>query len=840
MAKFLPGTHDKVGIFGSLLGRVAERYELEVADAKALREENRRLREEIQRLQSFVDVSRKADGSTGSLSLCLPPLPPRGPILRRAASAPFPEEGGPGEIRRGDVGRRSSLSLQDVPAGMPTDFCRVPGRRRPPSRGRGPQEPSPRGAFRGHCGGFPSAEASIPGTVPESPREAAHLDAGGSLAGVEQVLSGSPKLRGRDHEWIPECGSADNSFPSSALRRASIASTKSFDDNYSQASPLGMKVSRKSSASQLDKAVAELDQQNVNKLKQRLRHVLKLEGGSLTNMELMGALQRKGKPDYSLEKANSVLNEFKALGQNLLPPEENPDEGHAPSSIPLDVFVQLLAMPDLVAFVQSDLVSEVAFIQNVLLNVDVEEVIASISRVRRKCQGPYSPSCSHAGSGTTPKPDLTPKRLAILNVVVGVTIVLSIIVLGVSMDVEPNWIGWLVVEALIGTVFVVEMVMKVVFLGWRGYLWDDNWQWNWLDVLITLLTLVDLAINLATRSSESAADLSVAKLTVVLRALRLTRIARLVKLLRTPILSELANMLAGFLIGVPCMLWVLVFLTLVFYSLGMVFRQVVGPEPDVSYVSRCGGGGDVVEDHENPDCQLHYLYGEEFFGTVWSSMFTVFRCVLGDCSTKGGQSLATHFSQGYGFTFDLCYCVGMVIVIFGLFNIITAIFVESTISGLKYNDVQRKYANMYEARYVHQKLEALVKRIYEIKGIPRFSSKYPEHEFGLTEEDFEEVMEDDMVSSILQSLDVVMNNHVGLFDVLDSDNDGRVTIPEIVATLMKVRGELQKSDLVASWVAMRSLHEEFMNFEKLSLENHRVILEHLEGHQSKQLAGMLV
>ena len=29
------------------------------------------------------------------------------------------------------------------------------------------------------------------------------------------------------------------------------------------------------------------------------------------------------------------------------------------------------------------------------------------------------------------------------------------------------------------------------------------------------------------------------------------------------------------------------------------------------------------------DCKLHYLLGEEYFGTLTESMFTVFRCMIG-------------------------------------------------------------------------------------------------------------------------------------------------------------------------------------------------------------------
>lgn len=416
--------------------------------------------------------------------------------------------------------------------------------------------------------------------------------------------------------------------------------------------------------------------------------------------------------------------------------------------------------------------------------------------------------------------------MSCLNAFVGATIVVSIITLGISMDVAQNWVGWTVMESLCGAVFLGELAFKVATLGLRQYLWTgENWHWNWLDVFITLFMLVDLVISLIGVVGD--AQFSMVKFTLVLRALRLTRIARLVKLLRTPLLAELANMLAGFLIGVPCMLWVLVFMAIIFFSLGMIFRQTLGPEPGADYMLACGSGDGLGDSTE--ECPLHKLYGEEFFGSVWSSMFTGFRCVLGDCTTKGGQSLTTHLSHGYGFYFDISYCVGMVVVIFGLFNIITAIFVESTISGLKYNDVQRKYARMYESRYVTFKIEALVAQITTIREegedfctVCNERTDYVE-EVALSEQDFRKVISDPVVKGILDDLGVHMDDHVAhrLFEMLDGDHDGYVAISDLVDTLLTVRGELSKTDMITNWVSLRSLKEEFTGFKKLM----KVVLE---------------
>merc|ERR1719401_3094668 len=138
------------------------------------------------------------------------------------------------------------------------------------------------------------------------------------------------------------------------------------------------------------------------------------------------------------------------------------------------------------------------------------------------------------------------------------------------------------------------------------------------------------------------------------------------------------------------------------------------------------------------------------------------------------------------------YCGGMTIAIFGLFNVITAMFVEATMNGLKHNDVQRRHNKLYERRYVRARLQSPVDRVRAIKGVaapvgkqaeassPRSQSsrmsrsnsnvwtfwrtQEPEDLFDddgmggilptLSETEFYQVMQDPQVFSILESLDI--------------------------------------------------------------------------------------
>jgi len=259
---------------------------------------------------------------------------------------------------------------------------------------------------------------------------------------------------------------------------------------------------------------------------------------------------------------------------------------------------------------------------------------------------------------------------------------------------------------------------------------------------------------------------------------------------------------------------------------------------------------DLVQGTE--ECLLHYMYGEEFFGTVRQAMFTIFRFMIGDTSTVAGKSLTVALSRGYGARFQLVYGLGMIAVIFGLFNIITAIFVDSTISGLKHNDLKRKHLRQYERKFVRARLKELWQRIAEVKILRMTHSErqiaeitkqnssgllqranslaykanragnrdrevylsavelpedIPCESLKVSEVEFFEILDDQVVQIILSDLDVNLLDPTGLFDTFDPNGDGVVTMKEMLHAIMRLRGEPQKNDLIASWVAMRALHE---------------------------------
>jgi len=199
-------------------------------------------------------------------------------------------------------------------------------------------------------------------------------------------------------------------------------------------------------------------------------------------------------------------------------------------------------------------------------------------------------------------------------------------------------------------------------------------------------------------------------------------------------------------------------------------------------------------------------------------MFTIFRFMLGDYSTAGGKSVLLSLSDGYGRRFDIFFVTFMVITVFGMFNIITAIFVESTVSGLKHNDTKRKYERQYERNFVRHRLEQLLQRVQvllQLRATQTESSDLTVEDFTLNEDCFMSIIEDPIVIEIMEDLDISIFNPVGMFDTFDPDGNGTVTMTDFVQAIMKLRGEPHKNDVIACFLALRALQDRLDNLSVL-------------------------
>merc|ERR1740121_2957908 len=291
---------------------------------------------------------------------------------------------------------------------------------------------------------------------------------------------------------------------------------------------------------------------------------------------------------------------------------------------------------------------------------------------------------------------------------------LNLVTMGVSLDVSPSSNFWVILEVVYASIFVFEIVFKICKKGVKDYAYGEERKWNLLDLGITGMSVTEVFISVVVSfQPKEEGDSDGVRITAILRVLRATRVIRLVKLLRFKMMRELASMLVGIVIGIPALIWVFFLFLLVVFVMGTSFRVVLGPNEGQDLIGDCGLPDDFIHDplFPRPECKIHYMYGEEFFGTVKKAMFTTFRLMIGDFTTYNGKNLAVALSRGYGDMFHITYGIGMIAVMFGLFNVITAIFVDSTVSGLKHTDLKKNHSRANERTFVKSKLKALLEQI---------------------------------------------------------------------------------------------------------------------------------
>jgi hypothetical protein len=156
---------------------------------------------------------------------------------------------------------------------------------------------------------------------------------------------------------------------------------------------------------------------------------------------------------------------------------------------------------------------------------------------------------------------------------------------------------------------------------------------------------------------------------------------------------------------------------------------------------------------------------------------------------------------------------------FGLFNVIVAVYVESTVSAAKGNEMKKKEQRLRNDELFREKSLELAVLAYSLKtgaatksftlGSVDLNEVYS-MEFNHSE--FLEICQNAGFCELLDELDIAKEDHPVLFDVLDVDRGGTLDVNELINGISKLRGDVRKSDLVTIIVGVRHLGHLLRNF----------------------------
>merc|ERR1719329_1779733 len=299
-------------------------------------------------------------------------------------------------------------------------------------------------------------------------------------------------------------------------------------------------------------------------------------------------------------------------------------------------------------------------------------------------------------------------------------------------------------------------------------------------------------------------------------------------------------MIRGGLAGLRTLFWAIILLIFVIVILGLLMRQTLGR---------------WCEDESDLCTSSHLLeYGEQLFSDVPRACFTIFRCFTEGCASVDGTPLLVHIYENNwtGPIIVGVYILAFLVVTFGLFNLIMAVFVENTVETAKLDDQKRQRLRMKENVQVARKLQKFVVKFCKASSqsdvgemrqhSTNFSSgplAYFKRQQDVEEDDdavgvaamdvkitrdlFQRVMSDPQAEQLLGDLEVHVSDHMMLFETLDADGSGSLDVAELIKGIMQLRGSADKFDVVASLLTVRAMQKNLRAIEtKVNQGNRRL------------------
>lgn len=188
------------------------------------------------------------------------------------------------------------------------------------------------------------------------------------------------------------------------------------------------------------------------------------------------------------------------------------------------------------------------------------------------------------------------------------------------------------------------------------------------------------------------------------------------------------------------------------------------------------------------------------------------------------------------------YCFFIFMMTIGLFNVISAIFVDSTMTAAAEHALRKRQDRLNDEKRWAASVCGIIKKLavacpeHNINpdGLLAQIDKIVTVEFSRNAIDevinSEEHEHNQEVKGFLDDLDIDPQDHKRLADILDPDHSGTIGMLELVEGLRRLRGEPRRSDVVSVDLMVRAMQE------RLEEVFDRVV--ELRQHQERKLGKL--
>jgi len=336
---------------------------------------------------------------------------------------------------------------------------------------------------------------------------------------------------------------------------------------------------------------------------------------------------------------------------------------------------------------------------------------------------------------------------------------------------KPNP-GWLEIPNIgFAVCFSLELILKLSLYRLEFFV-GRGWKWNVFDCVLVIFQIIDLVF--------STANLTFFRLLRGLRAIRAARIIRTVRLVR-----ELRLMVASITCSLGSLFWAFVLLILVLFLCAMGVQQTLHSSLEQS------GLADV-----HPDLM-------KLYGNLFDTMLSLFMAISGGMDWKDLVEPLERISKLYLYF----YIMFVILVIFGLLNILTAVFVEAT----------NKIAEVDADLVITDQLDDEGSAISKLNGLLQESDDTGTGH--VTRETFEAKLGSPEFRAQLKLLDLNIFDAQSVFKLVVDDNGGEVPIEDVVYGLMRLRGSARSMDMATVLYENKRLLTKLGSFMKVTDEN---------------------
>lgn len=328
--------------------------------------------------------------------------------------------------------------------------------------------------------------------------------------------------------------------------------------------------------------------------------------------------------------------------------------------------------------------------------------------------------------------------------------------LGLSADTN-DWpsakSAFLVFQHLFTIIFVLEAIARACIWGLQYY----RSAVNFLDVTIVIISVLDLYVL-------PFCGVSLPNVTF-LRLLRLVKLARVLRMVRVfSVFRHLRVLIHSITSSIAALMWSMLFLALVHLITSILITQSLQS---------------FLNDPANDLDTRMFVYDR--FGTFFRSCITLFEMTLAPGSwAKIGRVLIYDVNALY----VLFFSIYVPVVTFGITRVMTALFLRETFAAAN-SDKDMVLEEQIRAKKVQKEnLQALFDKI-DLDQTGRISL-----------DELQKALKDPRSASWMHILDVDVYEVVQLFQLLDKEGDGAISLDEWCKGIMRLRGGAKSIDLI--------------------------------------------